>query len=111
MIPKATSWKSFTDRSERELPMNVKSILIVPSNCRGCRSCQLACSFAHHGVFNPSKSAIVLDRDLETAHIAPAILPLKCDLCGGNAACVEACPYDAILGIEKQSDSKILVQA
>jgi Fe-S-cluster-containing dehydrogenase component len=91
--------------------MSVKSIVIIPSNCRGCRSCQLACSFARHSVFNPSKSVIVMERDAETEHMAPAILSRSCDLCGGNPACVKACPYGAMVGNPNHSDYKILIEA
>jgi Fe-S-cluster-containing dehydrogenase component len=91
--------------------MSVQSIVIFPRNCRGCRSCQLACSFARHGVFNPSKSAIVLERDVETEHTAPTILALRCHLCGGDPACVKACPYEAIVGNTNPSEYKILIKA
>lgn len=64
--------------------------------CRGCRSCQLACSFAREGEFNPSRSCIVLDRDVQTERTAPMIRALCCDLCGGRPACVEACKYGAL---------------
>jgi carbon-monoxide dehydrogenase iron sulfur subunit len=65
-------------------------------NCKGCRSCQLACSFARAGVFNPLKSVIRLNRDERTGHCAPMIMPLGCDFCGGQPACLSACTYNAI---------------
>jgi Fe-S-cluster-containing dehydrogenase component len=91
--------------------MSVHSIVIIPDNCRGCRSCQLACSFARHGVFNPSKSVIVMERDVETEHMAPVILPRSCNLCGGDPACVKACPYEAMIGKTKPGEYKILIEA
>jgi Fe-S-cluster-containing dehydrogenase component len=91
--------------------MSVHSIVILPGNCRGCRSCQLACSFAGHGVFNPSKSAIVMERDVKTEHMATAILLLRCHLCGGDPACVKACPYEALIGNTNPSEYKILIEA
>ena len=71
-------------------------IVIHPDRCRGCRSCQLACSFVKEGVFNPTRSHIVMERDIETEKTAPMIKPLGCDLCGGRPACVEACKYGAL---------------
>lgn len=71
-------------------------LVIFPARCRGCRSCQLACSFVRTGVYNPSQSCIELERDLRTEKTAPMIQALACDLCGGQPACVEACAYDAL---------------
>ena len=90
--------------------MIVNSVVILSSECRGCRSCQLACSFARHGVFNPSKSVILMERDVETEHMAPVILPRSCDLCGGDPACVKACPYGAMLVSIAPSEYKILIK-
>jgi Fe-S-cluster-containing dehydrogenase component len=71
--------------------------VILPDQCRGCRSCQLACSFARTREYNPSASCIALDRDLQTEKTAPLIRSLCCDLCGGKPACVTACTYGAIV--------------
>jgi len=71
-------------------------LVIWGERCRGCRSCQLACSFAKTGEYNPAGSCISLDRDLHTERTAPMIRPLSCDLCGGTPACVGACTYEAI---------------
>ena len=84
-------------------------IIVTPNLCRGCRSCQLACSYSRHAVFNPAKSAIVMEREVETDHTAPLILPLVCDLCGGNPACVEACPYGALTINTELDRYKILI--
>ncbi|MGD8813204.1 MAG: 4Fe-4S dicluster domain-containing protein [Anaerolineales bacterium] len=91
--------------------MTVYSIVILPNQCRGCRSCQLACSFVRHGVFNPSKSVIMMERDVETEHMAPAILARSCDLCSGDPACVKACPYGAMHVSSTPSEYKILIEA
>jgi len=76
--------------------VSVFRIVIHPERCRGCRSCQLACSFIKEGVFNPARSHIVLERDTVTENTAPVVKPLGCDLCGGHPACVEACKYEAL---------------
>ena len=91
--------------------MTIKGLLIIPRNCRGCRSCQLACSYSKHKVFNPAKSVIVLDRDFETEHTSPIIFNLECDLCGGDPACITACPYTAIIPNTEYPGQKIVVQA
>ncbi|MCD6535657.1 MAG: hypothetical protein J7K49_01320 [Thaumarchaeota archaeon] len=70
---------------------------VLPENCRGCLACQLACSFRRHGVFNPVKSCIKIVRNVETEDTYPEIDEDCCNFCHGNPACVEACPYDAIL--------------
>ena len=71
-------------------------LVIWAEQCRGCRSCQLACSFAKNAEYNPTQSCIRLDRDLQTEKTTPLILPLRCDLCGGQPACAQACTYGAI---------------
>ncbi|MEM3434166.1 MAG: 4Fe-4S dicluster domain-containing protein [Candidatus Methanomethyliaceae archaeon] len=85
-------------------------LIVYESMCRGCGSCQLACSFVKAQVFNPIKSAIRLDYDIVTGNTAPAILPLSCNLCGGFPTCVNVCPYDALSTKEKPGlNYKILV--
>jgi Fe-S-cluster-containing dehydrogenase component len=91
--------------------MKIAAILVNVTKCRGCRSCQLACSYVRHGVFNPDKSVIVLERDIETQHTAPMIQPIGCDLCGGDPACVKACPYEALVAAPEALKYKFLVQA
>jgi ferredoxin len=88
--------------------MKKEGILIIAKNCRGCRSCALTCSYVKHKVFNPAKSYITLDRDIETDHTVPMISPLGCDLCG---ACVHACPYGALVWNTDCQDYKFVVQA
>ena len=82
-------------------------LLIQPERCRGCRSCQMACSFARTGEYNPARSCIVLDRDLKTEGTAPMIRPTCCQLCDGQPACVPACTYGAIT-FEPSSKLEIL---
>jgi carbon-monoxide dehydrogenase iron sulfur subunit len=85
-------------------------LVVSVKNCRGCRSCQLVCSFSKVGVFNPAKSMIRLERDVETDHTAPMICPIGCDLCGGDPACVRACRYGCITSGSEAVDYKILVR-
>jgi carbon-monoxide dehydrogenase iron sulfur subunit len=66
------------------------------AKCRGCLSCQLACSFTRHGAFNPAKSCIAIQRSAPEEDTFPIIDYDCCNLCGGDPACVEACPYGTI---------------
>ena len=77
---------------------------VIPENCRGCLSCQLACSFSRFKVFNPAKSCIRLMRDVETENTYPKIDSNCCNFCYGKPACVEACPYGAILFVPVEEE-------
>lgn len=69
----------------------VLHVAVIPSRCTGCRVCELVCSDAHEGVFQPSKARIqVLSFD-ETVQDVPIV----CQQCA-DAPCLEACPQDAI---------------
>ena len=60
----------------------MEKVLIVDADkCTGCRLCQLACSQAKHGEFNPQKSYIQVmkNKDLDVNIVA---LSTKCDYCG-----------------------------
>jgi anaerobic carbon-monoxide dehydrogenase iron sulfur subunit len=85
-------------------------LIVHIENCRGCRDCQLACSFTRHGSFNPDKSLIVMERNLPDARTAPMIKPIGCNLCGGNPACARACQYGAITYEQGPSFDKVVVR-
>lgn len=67
--------------------------------CTGCGTCELMCSFSHHGEFNPSKARIhktVFLHDM----IAVPVVCLQCE----DAWCAKACPSGALVkGIEPNS--------
>jgi len=86
-------------------------LTIWPERCRGCRSCQLACSFARTKEYNPTTSCIVLERDLDREKTAPMIKSLCCDLCGGAPACAAACSYGAITYEPDASDAPLEKEA
>lgn len=66
----------------------MEKVLIADTDkCTGCRSCELACSMAHQGEFNPKKSYIRVMKNKEMDIHIPT-LGTKCDYCGD---CVEAC--------------------
>jgi Fe-S-cluster-containing dehydrogenase component len=85
-------------------------LVVMAQNCRGCRSCQLACSFEKASVFNPGKAMIVMERNLPDGRAAPMIKPLGCDLCDGDPACARACKYGAIVYEAGLNDEKIVVR-
>ena len=59
--------------------------VVVESACVGCKACTLACPFGTIE-FNPASGKVD-----------------KCDLCGGNPQCVEACPTNAITYVDADS--------
>jgi Fe-S-cluster-containing dehydrogenase component len=82
------------------------SIKIVPENCRGCRRCQVACSWHDIGPLNPRLAGINILRLDDGATDYP-IINMECmqRFCGKqdtrskNAlepACVSACLFGAL---------------
>jgi len=63
--------------------------------CRGCRICELACSFHYHNVFSPELSSIRITRNNRNGDISISIDDSKCDLCP-NQWCVSSCPFGAL---------------
>jgi Fe-S-cluster-containing hydrogenase component 2 len=59
--------------------------VVIDSACVGCKACTLACPFGTIE-FNPRSGKVD-----------------KCDLCGGNPQCAEACPTDAITYVDADS--------
>lgn len=70
----------------------LKSLSIDPQKCTGCLQCELACSYKHEGVFNPSKSRI----KVFTFHDQGLFAPYTCTQCA-EAWCLHACPVEAIV--------------
>ncbi len=93
--------------------------------CTGCRLCELICSASHFGEFAPTRARIRVHNSpltgestviacfscptapcIETcpqqaisrpAPRQPLVIdPERCDGCGGQPACVPACPYGAM---------------
>ena len=68
-----------------------KLIRIEPSKCVGCKSCELACSFKHRGMFAPSRSRIVNEVFVDEAKFI-TVTCMQCD----EPWCLKACPRGAI---------------
>ncbi|MEM3019393.1 MAG: 4Fe-4S dicluster domain-containing protein [Candidatus Bathyarchaeia archaeon] len=70
--------------------------VLEDSLCVGCGLCARACPFNLDGYilrFHPGRKVY-----------------LKCDLCGGNPACVEYCPREALKLVPWKADSEFRVQ-
>jgi Fe-S-cluster-containing dehydrogenase component len=71
--------------------------------CSGCRICETICSLIHEGVANPKYARIEIDRDVLNANRCTIYACMQCE----DAACVEACPKDAIQ-IDRMSGVKTI---
>ena len=80
-----------------------KSLTIDPQKCTGCLQCEMACSYHHEGVFNPSKSRI----KVFTFHDQGLFAPYTCTQCA-EAWCLHACPVDAIVNNHDTGAKEVL---
>jgi Fe-S-cluster-containing hydrogenase component 2 len=71
-----------------------RTLIITPSRCTACRTCELACSFKHAEKNGPGLSRIRAFMKGEGKNMI-----LTCFQCH-EAACVKACPVDALLRCE-----------
>ena len=69
----------------------VKALHMDVELCTGCHQCEMACSYHHENVFNPSKSRIKIFSFSDTGRN----VPYTCTQCS-EAWCMQACPVDAI---------------
>ena len=59
--------------------MEKVNIKVSPRACRGCFSCQLRCSLAYQGEFNPEKARIMVEPS-ESITFTDECIP-SCSLC------------------------------
>lgn len=78
-------------------------------SCTGCRTCEMACSYHHAGVFQPSIASIEITGSANegfkmTLHEGPQDNRAACDGCREleEPLCVTFCPAVARSGLEKQ---------
>jgi anaerobic carbon-monoxide dehydrogenase iron sulfur subunit len=79
-----------------------RSLHIDASKCTGCRQCEMACSYEHHGVFAPAKSRIQVFDFHETGRK----VPYTCTQCA-EAWCLHACPVEAIV-VDRNTGAKMV---
>jgi carbon-monoxide dehydrogenase iron sulfur subunit len=80
-----------------------QGIVIDIGRCTGCGYCELMCSFAHHGEFNPLKSRIHANVFIEKSTAVPVVC-YQCE----DPWCAKACPAGA-LTIHRDSDGQVRV--
>lgn len=84
----------------------VLSIKIIPENCRGCRRCQVACSWHDPGPLNPRLAGIQILK-LDEGSCDYPVINMECleKFCGKThprkkagqePACVSACLFGAL---------------
>jgi len=81
----------------------MQALEIFPEKCTGCRQCELACSWVHTGLFQPSRSVIRVHVFDEQASFAPYAC-FQCD----EAWCMQACPVNAI-DVDEATGAKIVL--
>lgn len=69
-----------------------KTLIFHADRCTGCGICELVCSMAKHGEYNPKRSHIKIIKNWEM-DVNIATLDLGCDYCTN---CVKWCPTNAI---------------
>ena len=84
-----------------------KVLIVDGEKCTGCRVCELVCSMARSGEYNPQKSYIRVLRNMELDVSLPAI-DVKCDFCG---KCTEWCFQEAIRFVSWEEAALIRKQA
>jgi Fe-S-cluster-containing hydrogenase component 2 len=68
-----------------------KRLLVTPSRCIGCRTCELACAFSHPAGAAPGLARIRAFAVRPPEHGVPVVC-LQCDA----AACLQVCPTGAL---------------
>lgn len=68
-----------------------KIIIIDPSKCTGCRTCEIVCSLSKEGVVNPVKARIQVVKD----EFISLNVPMVCQQCY-DAPCASMCPAGAL---------------
>jgi NADPH-dependent glutamate synthase beta subunit-like oxidoreductase/Pyruvate/2-oxoacid:ferredoxin oxidoreductase delta subunit len=76
-------------------------ILVDPSKCAGCRTCQLRCSLRWEGAFVPAKAKIQVSRLVGRSECEFALT--FSDECDGCGICAKYCPYGALTRGRKEN--------
>ena len=89
-------------------------VVFDTKKCCGCQSCQMACSFHHQGLFQPSISSIEITNRPKEGEFAMTFYKknadghMACDQCKGLEVpmCVQVCPpliQDELKGLLQMS--------
>jgi protein NrfC len=88
------------------IPASQGYLLVDLKRCAGCLNCMLACSLAHEGKVNLSRSRIqVLQNSF--AHVPEDLTVAQCRQCV-SPACLEACPTGALHLDAKQGNIRVI---
>ncbi len=90
------------------------SIKIVQENCRGCRRCQVACSWHDPGPLNPRLAGIQIMK-LDEGGCDYPVINMEClerfcgkrhpgSKTGREPACVSACLFGALQMLEREDE-------
>ena len=90
-LPAAGARPERADRQPEGRAEPPDRLLVDERACSGCRACELACSFAHGGVYDPEAARISVLKD----DAAGLDRPLVCRQCG-VARCLQACTEGAL---------------
>lgn len=66
------------------------TLVVTPSRCTGCRTCELACAISHGEPMRPARSRIRAFTFSEKENVP--VMCLQCE----DAACVKVCPVEAL---------------
>jgi Fe-S-cluster-containing dehydrogenase component len=75
-----------------------KVMIVDVDKCTGCRACELACSVARTGEYNPQKSYIRVAKNKDM-DISMVLASVQCGFCD-SGDCVKACLPEAIKLVE-----------
>ena len=93
----------FSQASERKKPVyRPKEIRI--EQCRGCKSCMLACSYHHRRDFSIAHSSISVTRNNQNGIVEWSVNS-TCDDCAGESEpqCVKYCAYGVLTIASEES--------
>jgi Fe-S-cluster-containing dehydrogenase component len=74
--------------------MEKKNILVDAKKCIECLCCQLQCSFAYTGAFNPEKARIVIGYITDPGQVREIRFTDEC--VEGCSLCAKYCPLGAL---------------
>lgn len=87
LLKQQTRMSAVRPRAE---PLADRVLVVTPSRCTGCRTCELACAVSHGQQMRPARSRVRAFSWSEKENIP--ILCLQCD----DAACARVCPVQAL---------------